>query len=104
MSYANLCCYVFKCSIRLLGINGLTLFSPMEFSIKSTYKNSGWSIVYIKGSQVIISKTYCISFFVYRYCLNKQCRLMKYHTMEHFICVFTVHQSTFLVVCGLQRV
>ena len=75
MSYAVLCCYECKCSIRLLGINGLTLFSPMEFSIKAIYINSGWSIVYFEGSQVIISQTYCISFFEYRYCLNKQCKL-----------------------------
>ena len=31
----------------------------MEFSIKL----HGWSIVYIEGSQIIIFKKYCISFF-----------------------------------------
>ena len=31
----------------------------MEFSIKLHTIKSGWSIVYIKGSQVIISKKYC---------------------------------------------
>ena len=33
-----------------------TLFEPMEFSIKLDTIKSGWSIVYIEGSQVIISK------------------------------------------------
>ena len=41
----------------------ITLFRPMEFSIlKGIYIKSGWSIVYIQGSQVIISKKYCVSF------------------------------------------
>ena len=39
-----------------------TLFVPMEFPIKFDTVMSGWSIVYIKGSQVIISKKYYISF------------------------------------------
>ena len=34
----------------------LTLFGPMEFSIKFDMVRSGRSIVYIKGSQVITSK------------------------------------------------
>ena len=40
-----------------------TLFRLMDFSIKFDTVKSGWSIVYIEGSQVIISKKkYCISF------------------------------------------
>ena len=35
-----------------------TLFRPMEFSIKLHTVKSGWSIVYIEGSHVIISKNY----------------------------------------------
>ena len=33
----------------------LTLCVPMEFSIKFDTVKSGWSIIYIKGSKVIIS-------------------------------------------------
>ena len=36
--------------------------------------NLGWSIVYIKGSQVINSKEYCISFAKDCFCLSNQCR------------------------------
>ena len=39
-----------------------TLVVPMESSIKFDSVKSGWSIVYIEGSQVIISKKYHISF------------------------------------------
>ena len=39
-----------------------TLCRPIEFSIKFHTFKSGWSIVYIERSQVIISKKYCISF------------------------------------------
>ena len=42
-------------------IISLTLLRPMEFSIKFDTVKSGWSIVYIEGSQVI-SKTDYISF------------------------------------------
>ena len=38
----------------------LTLFTPMGFPIKQHTINSGWSIAYNEGSQVIISKKYCI--------------------------------------------
>ena len=34
----------------------LTLFVPMEFAIKFDTVKPGWSVVYIEGSQVIISK------------------------------------------------
>ena len=34
----------------------------MEFSIELHTIKSGWSIVYIEGSLVMISKQYCISF------------------------------------------
>ena len=43
----------------------LTLFVPIEFSIKFDTVKSGWSILYIEGSQVIISKKTCISFSEY---------------------------------------
>ena len=33
----------------------------MEFSIKLHTTKSGWSIVHIEESQIIISKKYCIS-------------------------------------------
>ena len=39
----------------------LTLLGTMEFSIHLPTVKSGWSMVYIEGSQVIISKKYCIS-------------------------------------------
>ena len=35
-----------------------TLFKPMEHPIEFEADKSGWSIVYIEGSWVIISKTY----------------------------------------------
>ena len=34
----------------------ITLFGPEDFSIKLHAIKSGWSIVYIEGAQVIISK------------------------------------------------
>ena len=34
----------------------LTLFGPMEFSIKLHAIKSGWSIVYIEGPHVMVSK------------------------------------------------
>ena len=37
-------------------------FKPMEISIKLHAINSGWSIVYIEGPQILIFKIYCISF------------------------------------------
>ena len=49
------------------------LKGPMEFSIKFDTVKSGWSIVYIEGSQVIISINYCISlkiFFVIANCVD----------------------------------
>ena len=48
--------------VSVLVIDVLTLLGPMEFSIKFDTVMSGWSIVYIKGSQIIISKKYYISF------------------------------------------
>ena len=52
----------------------LTLFRPIEFSIKLHTIKSGWSIVYIEGSPIIISPNYYISFSEDRFCLSKQCR------------------------------
>ena len=53
-------------------IGSLTLV-PMEFPIKFDKVKLGWSILYIEGSQDIISKKYCISFSEDRFCLSKQC-------------------------------
>ena len=44
-----------KIVINFLFIS-LTLFVPIEFSIKFVTVKSGWSILYIEGSQVIIPK------------------------------------------------
>ena len=52
----------------------LTLFRPMEFSIKLHTIKSGWSIVYIEGSHVIIKKKNCISFSEDQFCFSKQYR------------------------------
>ena len=44
---------------------------------------SGWFIIYIEGSEVIITKRYCISFSEDQFCLSKFKMvqiLMKYHT------------------------
>ena len=45
----------------------------MEFSIKFGIVKSGWSIVYIEGSQVIITKKYCICFRENQFYISKQC-------------------------------
>ena len=57
IQYRSLCfesCAVARTCTLL--IYSLTLFRPMEFSIKLHTIKSAWSIVYIEGSQVIISK------------------------------------------------
>ena len=45
-------------------ISSLTLYVPMEFPIKFDIK-SGWSIVYIEGSQVIKQKNILLSLKIY---------------------------------------
>ena len=65
---------MFLVNIHNVLINKLTLFWPMEFSIKLLTIKSGCSIEFIDGSQVLVSKIYCISFSKDRFCLNKQCR------------------------------
>ena len=40
------------CFMQVVSENHLTLFRPTEFSIKFDTVMSGWSIVYIGGSQV----------------------------------------------------
>ena len=52
-------------------INLLTLLRPMDFFIKFDTVKPGWSIVYIEGSQVVISKKYCISLSEDGFCLSK---------------------------------
>ena len=52
----------------------LTLFRAMEFSIRFDTVKSGWSIINIEESQVIISKESCISFSEDQVCPSKQCR------------------------------
>ena len=53
----------------LLWSKGLTLLRPKDFSIKLYQIKSGWFIIYIEGSQVIISKIYLISFSEDQFCL-----------------------------------
>ena len=43
------------------AINCLTIFIPMDFSITLHTIKSGWSIVYIEGSHVMIFKKIFIS-------------------------------------------
>ena len=45
--------------VQLTGIN-IKPLRQMEYPINLHAKMLGWSIVYIKESQVIISKIYCI--------------------------------------------
>ena len=52
----------------------LTLFVPKEFPIKFDTVKSGWSIIYIEGSQVIILRKYCISFSENQFCLSNHSR------------------------------
>ena len=47
----------------------LTLLRPMECSIKLGTFKSGWSMIYIDESQVIISKEYCIFISEDQFCL-----------------------------------
>ena len=60
-------CYQLKLYLLILlsFLFSLTLFVPMEFPIKFDKVKSGWSIVYIEGSQVIISKN-IFYFFLYK--------------------------------------
>ena len=51
---------------------------------------SGWSIVYIEGSQFIISPKYCINF------SEDLLFLCKYVMLHYFIWVLTVCKSTYL--------
>ena len=60
--------------IPFLFIGQLTRVRPMDFPIKFDTVKSGWSVVYIEGSQVMIFTKYCISFYENRFCLSKQCR------------------------------
>ena len=48
----------------------------MEFSIKFDTVKPGWPIVYIKGSQIIISKNiiFLSLKMIDQFCLNQQCR------------------------------
>ena len=78
----------------------------MKFPIKFYTVKSGWSIVYIEGSQVIISKKYCIllSEDLFTFTNNVNPDEMQRSIMLHFIRVRTVCQSTHLGVSGPQRV
>ena len=67
----------------------LTLFRPIEFSIRLHPKKSGWSTGYIEGHELCISKAYIISCFEDRRCLSKQ---------------WTVYQNTYFGVSSIQRV
>ena len=55
-------CYQLKLYLLILlsFLFSLTLFVPMEFPIKFDKVKSGWSIVYIEGSQVIIFKKHIL--------------------------------------------
>ena len=67
--------------------------------------NLGWFIVYVKGSQVIISKLRCIlvSEGFFSPCQTVQ-TLMKCLMVWHFIWIFTVCHSTCSGVSSVQRV
>ena len=43
-------------SLHFTSYSYLTLFGPMDFSTNFNAVKSGWSIVYIEGSQVITSQ------------------------------------------------
>ena len=73
----------------------------MEFPIKFDTVKLGWSIVYIEGSQVIISQKYCINFSEDCFSFTNSADLDEMpHYMRHFIWVFPVCQSTILGVSG----
>ena len=73
----------------------------MEFSIKLHAIKSGWSIVPIEGSQVIISKKKNVFHFLkIIIVLPNRADMMKCRMMRHFIWVFTVCKRTGL---GLRQ-
>ena len=68
--------------------------------------NLGWSIVYIKGSHVILSKCYCISFSEDYFCLNNQCRPPQDEMAGYTNFIDGLHclPKTHLGVTSIQRV
>ena len=80
----------------------LTLLRQIELSIKFDIVNSGRSIIYIEGLQLIISNKGHTSYFNSSLSYQTVQTLMKCRHMRHFIWVFTVCFSTRLVVSSPQ--
>ena len=74
---------------------------PIEFPIKFDTVKSGWSIVYIEGSQVISSQKNIFHSLKIDFVLANSTDPDK---MLHLIRFFTVCQSTHFGVSGLQKV
>ena len=66
--------------------------NPIEFPIQLPTIKSGWSIVYIEGSQIIISKKDYISLKIHFVLANSA----DTDEMPHYECGITVCQSTHL--------
>ena len=78
----------------------LNFFVPMEFPTKFDTVKSGWSIICIEGSQVIILNKYCISFSEDKFFLSKQCRSWWNATL----CGISSGSSLFVEVLGPERI
>ena len=75
----------------------------MNFSMKFNTSKSGCSIIYTEGSQVLIFKIYCISFFEdWFFVLANSADLMKYHILWHFISVFKTSQFAKVTYLGVS--
>ena len=83
----------------------ITLLNPMDFSIKLHTIKSEWSIVYIEGLPVIISKDYYFLSLKIDSVLEQTVQTMtKCRVMRQFVWVFTVCNSTRLGVSSPQRI
>ena len=83
----------------------LTLFILMDFPMYVERIRMNWPILYFKGSQVKISKLWCIAATKICFYLWQTVKtLMKCRNMRHFIWVFTVCQSTCFLVSVIKIV
>ena len=69
---------------------------PIDFSIKFNTIKTGWSTVYIEGSQVIMSKHNCISFSEDCFCLSKHPKQM--FKLMNMNIVTTLHSNCLLIL------
>ena len=78
----------------------LTHCRPMEFFIKFDLVKSGWSVVYIEKSQVIILKKDCNSFSEGYFCLSKQLNILSESSL--FVKVLFMKYVSIAELCSGQ--